>query len=330
MNKKVIVAISGGVDSGIAASILKNQGFKVIGVFMRLNDNFKKSEIKAKAIAKNLNISFSVLDLRKEFKKIIINCFLEELKKGNTPNPCVFCNEQIKFGLLFDKFFPYLVATGHYVKIKNGRIFKARDIKKDQTYFLWRLKKRQLQKIIFPLGELTKENVKKQAINKKFPIFPYIESQEICFIQGKIEDYLKKKLKTKKGNIVDEKGKVLGTHNGLWFYTIGQRKGIGFSGGPYYVISKDSKKNLLIVSKNEKLLFKKQLQLKNINWINKIELPADLKIKIRYGQKEVLGRVYKEKNKHVLEFNKPQRAVTPGQSAVFYKKNELIGGGIII
>ena len=322
--------MSGGVDSGMTASILKDQEYDVVGVFMRLNDSSKTSETKARNIAKKLGIPFSVVDLRNEFNKRIINYFLEELKRGNTPNPCVFCNEQIKFGLLFDNFDSDFFATGHYVKIKDGHIFKAKDPKKDQTYFLWRLKNKQLQKALFPMGDLIKENVKKEAFKKEFPIFPYVESQEICFIPGKTEDYLKKKLKTKKGNIIDEKGKVLGVHNGLWFYTIGQRKGIGFSGGPYFVIAKDNKKNVLIVSKNEKLLLKKTIQLKDVNWINKVKIPIKVSAKIRSGQKEVLGKVYKKGSKYYLEFNKPVKAVTPGQSAVFYKGKELLGGGIII
>ena len=327
MTKKVILAISGGVDSGMSASILKDQGFEVIGVFMRLNNSREQLE-KAKKIAKRINIDFKVIDLRKEFKKTIINYFLEELKKGNTPNPCVACNELIKFGLLIHKvkkFKPDFIATGHYAKIKNNRIFKPKDIKKDQTYFLWRIK--DLSKIMFPLGDFFKKDLIKKAKTKKLPIFPYKESQEICFISKNIDDFLKKNLKTKKGKIIDESGNILGVHNGLWFYTIGQRKGIGLSGGPYYVIRKEFKNNYLIVSKKEELLLQKRVKLKNINWINKQKLPTKIKAKIRYGQKESEAVLFKN---NILEFKKPQKAITPGQSAVFYKGKELIGGGIII
>lgn len=319
--------MSGGIDSGMAASILKDQGFEVVGVFMRLDNSIEQLE-KAKKIAKILNIDFKTIDVRKEFKKLIINCFLEELKKGNTPNPCVICNELIKFGLFVEKtkkFKPDFVATGHYARIKNNRIFKAKDEKKDQTYFLWRIKN--LNNVLFPLGDSLKEDLIKQAKKKKFPVFPYKESQEICFISGNIEDFLKKKIKSIKGDIVNEKGKVLGKHNGLFLYTIGQRKGIGLSGGPYYVIKKDFKKNRLVVSIDEKLLLKSEVKLKDIKWINKQKLLIKIKAKVRYGQKEVEAILSKNK---VLKFKKPQRAITPGQSAVFYKGKELLGGGIII
>ncbi|HNP79449.1 MAG TPA: tRNA 2-thiouridine(34) synthase MnmA [Candidatus Pacearchaeota archaeon] len=326
---KVLLAMSGGIDSGMAASILKDQGYDVIGVFMRLN-NFL-DENKARKIAKILNIDFKVIDLRKDFKKLIINCFLEELKKGNTPNPCVVCNELIKFKLFIEKTKKLnsdFIATGHYATIKNKRIFKPKDSSKDQTYFLWRINN--LDKILFPLGDKLKKDLIAEAQKKKFPVFPYKESQEICFIPGSIEDFLKKRIKNKKGNIIDEKGRVLGIHNGLWFYTIGQRKGIGLSGGPYYVIKKDIKNNSLIVSKNEKFLIQKEVKLKNINWINKQKLPIKIKAKIRYGQKEVSGILLKKGKTIILRFNKGERAITPGQSAVFYKGKEMIGGGIII
>ncbi len=334
---RVAVALSGGIDSGIAASILKEQGLETVGVFMRLNPDFKGAEEKAKGIAKVLNIPFFVLDLRKEFKERIIKQFLEELKKGNTPNPCVFCNEQIKFGLFFEKakvFQPDLFATGHYARIKKEgkeiKLLQARDKTKDQTYFLWRLNQKKLSKVLFPLGNLLKEDIKREAQNKNFPVFPYRESQEICFIPEKSEQFLKKNLKTKKGKIIDEKGRVLGEHQGLWFYTIGQRKGIGLGGGPYYVIKKNSKSNVLIVSKDETLLFQKIIELKKVNWLRKVKLPLKVKAKIRYGQKEALAKVYSKNKKIILEFEKSQRAITPGQSAVFYQQGELLGGGIII
>jgi tRNA-specific 2-thiouridylase len=328
MTKKVVLAMSGGVDSGMAASILKDRGYDVIGVFMRLNNDLSE---KARRIAKILNIDFEIIDLRKDFKKIIIKHFLEELKKGNTPNPCVTCNELIKFKLFIEKtkkFKPDFIATGHYAKIKNNRIFKPKDKSKDQTYFLWKVKN--FNKIMFPLGDSIKKDLINQAKKKDFPVFPYKDSQEVCFIGKDIEIFLKKNFKNKKGKILNEKGEVLGSHNGLFYYTIGQRKGIGFSGGPYYVIKKDLRNNILIVSKNKKLLFQKTIKLKNLNWINKQKLPLKIKAKIRYGQKESEGILFKKGKNIILEFNKPQKAITPGQSAVFYKNNELIGGGIIL
>jgi len=201
---KVLLAMSGGIDSGMAASILKDQGYDVIGVFMRLN-NFL-DENKARKIAKILNIDFKVIDLRKDFKKLIINCFLEELKKGNTPNPCVVCNELIKFKLFIEKTKKLnsdFIATGHYATIKNKRIFKPKDSSKDQTYFLWRINN--LDKILFPLGDKLKKDLIAEAQKKKFPVFPYKESQEICFIPGSIEDFLKKRIKNKRGILLMKK-----------------------------------------------------------------------------------------------------------------------------
>ncbi len=333
---RTAVALSGGIDSGIAASTLKEQGFEVMGFFMRLNPDFKEAEEKARGIASVLNIPFFVFDLRKEFKERIIKQFLEELKKGITPNPCVFCNEQIKFGLFSEKvkrFKPDFIATGHYARIKKEgkkiKLLQAKDKTRDQTYFLWRLNQKKLNKVLFPLGNLLKENIKREAQKKNFPVFPYSESQEICFIPEKLEQFLKKNLRTKKGKIVNEKGKVLGEHQGLWFYTIGQRKGIGLAGGPYYVVRKNYKSNVLIVSKDENLLFQKRIELKKVNWLRKVNLPLKVKAKIRYGQKEAPARVYSKSKKLILEFEKDQRAITPGQSAVFYQKGELLGGGII-
>ncbi len=331
--------MSGGVDSGVAAALLKRQGFNVAGVFLRLFDSSQLKDAKksAQRIAKFLGIPFFVLDLRKEFKKKIIGYFLKELKRGRTPNPCVVCNKEIKFKLLLKQAkkrrFDF-IATGHYAEIRNTRLFCAKDKQKDQSYFLWQLNQKQLKHILFPLGNYTKKQVRDLA--EEFGISKFVrpESQDVCFIQGAQNEFLKQRLCQKKGIVADIKGKVLGEHQGLCFYTIGQRAGIGIGGGrPYYVLDKDLKRNILIVTRHKKDLDKKELICEKVNWISgsPYKLPIKVKAKIRYRHKAALAIITKNlkpKTYH-LKFNKPQRAITPGQSVVFYSGQQLLGGGVI-
>jgi tRNA-specific 2-thiouridylase len=363
--KKVICAMSGGLDSSVAAALLKRAGFNVIGVFMKFwsepEENgligasnrccSPEAEVRARKVAKILNIPFYVFDFSKEFKKRIVDYFLEGCKKGITPNPCIVCNKEIKFGLLLEKALKLgadFVATGHYArKIQNPKskiqkLLAAKDKEKDQSYFLWMLNQKQLKRILFPIGDLIRKEVENLAKKFKLPVLKAKKSVEICFIQTTINDFLKKYLKEKPGKIVDTKGKILGEHKGLWFYTIGQRKGILLSGGPYFVLDKNLKKNLLIVTKNERDLYKKELICKNVNWISGKEpkLPLKVKAKIRYRTKFTKATIHSTfshlckfaniKNKvYKVIFENPQRAITPGQSVVFYKGNEILGGGII-
>jgi tRNA-specific 2-thiouridylase len=351
--RKALVLMSGGMDSSVAAALLKKEGFEVIGAFMRLANlpRFDEAKERAEKVAKILKIPFYVFNLEKEFKKKIIDYFLKEYKAGNTPNPCVLCNKEIKFGLILEKALSLganFVATGHYArKIQNPKskiqkLLVAKDKKKDQSYFLWMLNQDQLKRILFPIGNYTKEEVRNFARKFKLPLLKAKKSVEICFIEKTVNDFLRKYLKEKPGKIVDTQGKVLGEHRGLWFYTIGQRKGIGLSGGPWWVVDKDLKKNLLIVTKNEKDLLKKELFCKNVNWISGKEqkLPLEAKAKIRYKTDFAKVTIYSTfahlrkfaniKNKiYKVVFEKPQRAITPGQSVVFYKGEEVFGGGII-
>jgi len=361
---KIVVAMSGGVDSSVAAALLKEKGFGVKGVFLKLFDSdfFKESEKRAKKIAGILGIPLFVLDLRKEFKKKIINYFIKELQQGKTPNPCVLCNREIKFGILFQKLeslkinFDF-IATGHYARLRREipnyksqipncknlascriRLLRAKDEEKDQSYFLWMLKQKQLRHILFPIGNYKKEEVRNLAEKFKLPVFSFRESQEICFIGKNLDGFLKKNFKIKKGDILNTKGEIVGEHQGLWFYTIGQRKTIGLSGGPYYVLDKDIRKNVLVVTKNEKDLFNKKLIVKNVNWIfgKEPKLPIKVKAKIRYRHKSATAIVTPthrcvgvKRSKARVVFDKPQRAITLGQSVVFYSGQELLGGGII-
>jgi len=363
--RKIVVAMSGGIDSSVAATLLKRVGvdelrsssrfanarvFDVVGVFMKLTDlpRFKESEMRAKKVAKILGIPLLVLDLRREFKKRVINLFLKEYKLGLTPNPCVVCNKEIKFGLLLEKALSLnvdYIATGHYARIRkfvNSKqirysLMTAKDKEKDQSYFLWQLNQKQLKHILFPIGDYTKTQVR--IISKKFklPVLKIPESQEICFIKTTINDFLKKYLKPKPGQIIYSTPKVeyrvIGQHQGVAFYTIGQRKGIKLPGGPYWVLDKDLKKNALIVTKNEKDLYKKELIAKNVNWISgKVpKIPLKIKAKIRYRHEPASGVITRSLKSKVysLRFAQPQRAITPGQSVVFYKSQEVLGGGVI-
>jgi len=347
--KKILVAMSGGVDSSVAAALLKSRGFDVMGVFMRFwkAPNTKKgggwnrccsieSENRARGVAQKLDIPFYTLNFSLEFKKRIVDYFLKEYKQGRTPNPCVVCNKEIKFGLLLEKALAFkadFVATGHYARKQGDSLLKGKDKTKDQSYFLWQLNQKQLKKIMFPVGGYTKPQVRAIAEKFNLPTAQTEESQEVCFIETTTANFLKKYLKQKSGNIVTENGKVVGEHQGLWFYTIGQRKGIGLSGGPYYVVEKNTKTNTLVVTKNVKDLQRKELLAKNINWIpGKVpKLPYKVMTGIRYNA-PLASAVIKEKTSRGylrVIFSKPQIGVASGQSVVFYNKTELLGGGII-
>ena len=343
-NKKVIVAMSGGVDSSVAAVLLKKQDYQVEGVFMRLGiaeDN--ESERNARAVAKKLKIKFRVVDLSMEFKRKIINYFISEYEKGRTPNPCVECNKEIKFGILIDKVLDdrnSFIATGHYVscsetRFRNRKLLKAKDKNKDQSYFLYNLNQKILKRCLFPLGNYTKDEVRKIAKKYKFEIQNQKESQEICFIQDKYYgDFLQKHLKLKFGDIVDVDNNILGSHKGLPLYTIGQRRDIRIGGtGPYYVIGLNRRKNQLIVSdnKNDKKLYSRELIAKKVNWISGSvpKFPLKVKAKTRYRMDEQSAKIDRIKNKYIITFSRSQRAVMSGQSIVFYKGNEILGGGII-
>jgi len=351
---KIIIGLSGGVDSATAAAILKSQGYDVTGVFLNFWKEDKKDKSAAvkevRDICRILSIPFKVVDARKKFKDCVVKYFLNEYQSGRTPNPCVFCNENMKFKALFDlaeKMKADFVATGHYVRIMERKtdkekqkygLFEAKDKNKDQSYFLYRLKQHQLAKLIFPLGKYKKTEVRRMAKKFNLPAFDKAESQNICFIKDDdTQRFLKRYLRMmKKGEIIDQNGKIIGEHQGLPLYTLGQRRGINIGGsGPYYVVSKDSKKNILLVTNDPKELnlYSTGMKVGDISWTaGSAKPPIEVMVKTRYRQQVSRG-IIKRKKSGIMEvqFSKPERAVTPGQSAVFYDKNgEVLGGGIIV
>jgi tRNA-specific 2-thiouridylase len=346
--KKVFVAMSGGVDSSVAAAILRNNGYDVHGVFLNLGQvNLRDALKSVKKTAQKIGIPLKIIDLRKRFKKEIIDYFLKGYKKGITPNPCAECNKRIKFGFLFNlikkqKDFCYL-STGHYVRLLKGKILQAKDKEKDQSYFLYNIKQEQLARLLFPLGNYTKEEVKKTADKRRLPYLKK-ESQDICFLPCGHNEFLRKNLKFKKGKVITANKKTIGKHEGLPLYTIGQRHG-GFSVGggiPYYVVAKDIRNNLLIVADkiSEKKFYKKEVGIENVNWIsgNPPSAKKTYKARIRYRQPLQACKIIMQKEKDGINkrsqkcriiFYKSQRAVTPGQSLVIYDGKTMLGGGII-
>jgi len=347
---RVLVAMSGGVDSSVVALLLKNKGYDVQGVFLDFFDG-KKNIKDVKEVSKKIGIPLEIISASKYFKKKVIDYFLDELKKGNTPNPCVVCNKEIKFSIMLQKMMELKadwVATGHYARLRREfpisnfqfpnklktlksktLLLEAADRNKDQSYFLYKLNQKELTKILFPLGDYSKSEVRKMAKKFKLTVHDKKESQDICFIpENGYETFLKKSLRLKKGKISDNNGSILSIHEGLPLYTIGQRKGIKLGGkGPYYVIRKDFKKNNLIVG-NEKELFSKKIKLKDINWTSKKpNFPFKALLRTRYRNPLVSAIIDKDGN---VVFDKAQKSVTSGQSAVFYSRNgEVIGGGVI-
>ncbi|HAM88520.1 MAG: tRNA-specific 2-thiouridylase MnmA [Candidatus Falkowbacteria bacterium GW2011_GWC2_38_22] len=343
--KKILLAMSGGVDSSVAALLLQKQGFSVLGAYMRLKSDYAEGERAARLVAEKLGIKFYPLNISQKFKQDVMDYFVDSYKDGITPNPCVRCNKLIKFGELLrvkeDMGADYL-ATGHYVQIKKDNkeinLCRAVDRNKDQSYFLYNLTQDQLKQIIFPLGGYTKYEIKKIAEKNNLPNIK-TESQDVCFLldEGKIvehNEYLKNHIKANPGQIMTLDGKTIGKHQGLYFYTRGQRKGIEIGGtGPYYAASMDYAKNILYVVKDpdDPALFGNEFFINNTNWIlNRIKFPVHCEVAIRYRHKAVACVVEPiDSGNYKVILKKPERAITPGQSAVFYAGDTVLGGGEI-
>lgn len=339
--KTVAIGMSGGVDSSVAACLLKDKGYNVIGVTLELLDNeeTKKSIEDAKNICKKIDIKHYVCDLKEEFKEEIVQNFITAYKQGKTPNPCVLCNRLFKFGLFYKKALELgadYISTGHYARVKNNRLMMSLADGKDQSYFLCQIKKEILPKVLFPLNEFqSKEEIRTLARKYQLPVSEKKDSQEVCFIPN--DDYktfLKKNGQEEvEGKIILTDKTVLGNHKGLFNYTIGQRKGLNISyKEPLYVIQLDTKNNNLIVGTNNEL-FNQELIATNMNYlVEKDEFfKTKLFAKIRSrGNLEEVDTVTEEQNRLKIKFKDKLRAITPGQLIVFYNENkECLGGAYI-
>lgn len=349
--ERIIVGMSGGVDSSVTAALMRDQGHQVSGLFMKNweeDDNGKCSSKNdyddAKRVCKKLNIKLYSINFSDIYWDLVFKKFLSKLKSGITPNPDILCNKEIKFNyflkyglsLGFDK-----VATGHYAKLKNEKKIMTlnipKDKQKDQTYFLYILNQKIMKKILFPLANITKEEVKDYAKSLDIKIYNKKESMGICFIgkrnfSGFIKDYIY----NSPGFVVDLSGNVLGKHNGLFNYTIGQRKGIKIGGRkdslskPWFVIKKDVDRNVLIVSQNEnELFYKGNINLESVNWISPSKTKIKCGIRFRHGGKLMPGEVSRREKNYIIKLEKKERAITPGQSAVFYRNGKCLGGGVV-
>lgn len=351
-----LVALSGGIDSSVAAYLLKEEGFQVVGIYFNLtgertteapfDTKYYSSDNRRKAIeaAQKLNIPLLEVDYQEEFHRIIILDFIEKYKEGLTPNPCIFCNEKIKFKLLCDyalKENISYIATGHYARVeidkKEGRYLLKRglDVKKDQSYFLYRLKEDVLKKSIFPLGNFKKEDAKKLAQRIGLPGTVSRESQEICFIPENNYRCLiadKEDTHDEPGNFLDTAGNILGRHKGIFCYTVGQRRKTGLSlNYRKYVIKIIPEDNTVIIG-DETDLYQGEFTISEVNYTSSapISQPISLSVQIRHNTSPAPAMVYPiEGEKLKIIFDIPQKAITPGQSAVFYQQDKVLGGGII-
>jgi tRNA-specific 2-thiouridylase len=342
-DKKIIVALSGGVDSAVTAALLLEQGWRVLGVHLRLTE--KSEEISSLfSLCRYLGIECLQLDFRREFTTRVIRYFAALYRTGRTPNPCVRCNEQIKFGLLLQVIqswgYTYL-ATGHYAGIESGAdgaaaLFRGRDPHKEQSYFLHRLKAGILTSIQFPLGRWTKNQVKEKSLSLGLdPYLPPRESQELCFVTGKYSDFMKRLGQADldlPGPIVNRQGQVLGRHRGLEHYTVGQRQGLGVPApAPYYVLEIFPELNQIVIGSKEDLKAA-ALEVKQINWL--IPSPAQplrAQVRLRYRHPGVACLITPTGPHNATIFlDQPQTAITPGQAAVFYQQEQVLGGGWII
>ena len=359
MKKKVALGMSGGVDSSLCAHLLKEQGYEVTGVYLECwrapgcrTDQDHQDALK---IALKLDIPFQVLDFKKTYHDKVVEYFFAEYQAGRTPNPDVMCNKEIKFGLFYEwameNNFDF-VATGHYAKTENGQLLTPKDLWKDQTYFLYLMSNEQLKHTLFPLADLTKKEVRSQAEQRGIHVADKPDSVGICFIGDiDVRKFIKERLGEKPGEAIDTHGNIIGTHDGIWFYTIGQRHGftikpstsIKQSDGtviektnlpPFYVIGKDAEKNQLIVGFGADA-YQDEFLISELHLINQSEeLPQNLFIRIRHTGKIIAAKLTAKDRDYLVKIEEPIKGIAAGQSAVFYQKIDdsnfrCMGGGII-
>jgi len=353
---RVFVMMSGGVDSSVACASLLEQGYEVIGIFMKCwsQESLRKLGLPeelyacsweddladAKIVAKKLGIPFEVWDFQEEYLQAVVQYMLTEYRHGRTPNPDVMCNGQIKFGIFYNQALAQgadFVATGHYARTNGQAILRALDTNKDQTYFLWQIKTEQIPKILFPIGEfVSKQQVRDTARKLNLPVFSKPDSQGLCFIgQTSLRELLKATFGTQEGEIIDiHTNQVLGKHPGACLYTIGQREKLGLAGGPWFVCKIDIEKNQVWVAhqQRDQVLYSQELWAENLNWQQKPQTKiVHCQAQTRYRQKAINCQIYLQSdNVARVVFTEPVRAITSGQSVVFYQSEQLLGGGIII
>lgn len=348
MPKKVFVGMSGGVDSSVTAALLIEQGYDVTGVYMKNWTQdipgfvcpWKDDYQDAKRVAVRLGIDLKVFDFEEQYRDKVVNYMIDEYKSGRTPNPDIMCNQEIKFKLFLEAALEQgadMIATGHYAKVVHGEVSSlrvAKNISKDQTYFLYRVDEEALSKTLFPIGDFeTKDQVRARAAEFNLPTANKKDSQGICFV-GKvgIKEFLRQYVETTPGVIVDSYGQEIGQHDGAIFYTIGQRHGLNVGGGlPYYVTHKDMKTNTVYVTTDlqDKALWAKQVILRDAHWIN--EQPSDqvYEVRLRYRGPLIQATISHDHASTIITLQDEQRAIAAGQSVVVYDNDRVLGGGII-
>ena len=345
-NKRVLLGMSGGVDSSVSAILLKNAGYEVIGITLKMHgESGENMDSEAKKVCEKLGIPHYSYDYRNEFKKYVIDDFIACYKDCKTPNPCIECNKYMKFGVMFEKAKELgceYIATGHYAKAEFSKEYgkwvleKSNSFKKDQSYVLWSIDKELIKHVLFPLSNFeSKDEIREIAREYGLQVADKHDSEDICFIpDGNYRCFLEQNsdIKAKQGNIVDLNGKILGKHTGLYNYTIGQRKGLGISHPtPLFVLGFNKAKNEVIVGE-EKDLYKSEILVSDVNLllVDKIEGSLIVDVKTRYSSKLARAKIIEEDGNIRVLFDEPQRAITPGQSAVFYIDDIVLGGGKIV